>query len=149
MDIERTQKKFRQFIHDSSIPGSLRILIIVYAILAFHFFLTFGLLSFLITANYRGAHFGLIFIALYSLVCFIVISLSIYPLWSKRFYPKACALLVSGLLVGYSTVWFYLGAVYVPLAFLFFILGAINGLFIMTGQAPSEYYKKTRSGLSG
>ncbi len=122
-------------------------MILVYAILAVHFLLVFGLLSLLILVDYHTVSFGIIFMALYSLLCALVTFISIYPIWSTRLKPKVWALSVSVLLIGYSSVWFYLGPAYVVLAFLFFILGVVNGLYVMTGQAASEYYSKDKKSL--
>lgn len=136
------RKRFKDFLFDSAIPSGVRIVISSFILLSFYFFITFAVLAILIAIDYYGFDFDLVFISSYSFVIFLVLSISIYPLWSTHFKPRFWGVLGSVLLVGYSFVWFFLEVFFVPLAFVFIVLGSVSALYIMTGKASCEYYKK-------
>lgn len=136
------RKKFKEFIFDSAIPSGVRILISTFILLSFYFFITFSVLTTLIAIDYYGFSFYLVLISSYSLLVFLVLSISIYPLWSTRFKPRFWGVLGSVMLIGYSSVWFFLGSFFIPLAFVFIVLGSVSSLYLTTGKASSEYYNK-------
>ena len=142
MSKSKPEQKFRHFISDDSIPGGIRVLILTYIILAFYFFIISVFLFTFIHLRQIEVHFGLILVSGYSLASSIFLFLSIYPLWSAKFFPRFWAVLVSVILVGYSFLWLYAELDFVFLSFLFLLIGVIGGLFVMTGSNPKQYYRK-------
>lgn len=135
-------KKFKNFLFDPAIPSGVRIVISSFILISFYFFIIFAVLATLIAIDYYGFDFSLVFVSSYSFVTFLVLSISIYPLWSTRFKPRFWGVLGSVLLAGYSFVWFFMEVFFVPLAFVFIVLGSVSALYIMTGKASREYYIK-------
>jgi hypothetical protein len=137
------RKKFREFLFDSAIPSGVRVIISTFILLFFYFFTSFAVLATLIMIDYHGFDFNLILISSYSFVICFVLPISIYSLWSTHLKPKFWGILGSAMLIGYSIIWFFLGPFFVPLAFIFIVIGSVSLLYVMTGKASSEYYRKT------
>ncbi|MGM0482237.1 MAG: hypothetical protein ACQEP6_00010 [Patescibacteria group bacterium] len=145
MSKSKPQKRFRNFIFDSSIPGGVRVVMMAYMVLILYFSIVSIFLSVLIFFNPQAASEGLLFIMWYSLGCLFFLLLSIYPLWSARFAPRFLSSFTALLIIGYGAVWFFVEIMFTPLAFAFLLIGAINLLYITKGQGPDQYYKNTPS----
>lgn len=142
MRIGKPQKRFRNFVFDSSIPGGIRFLLAVNMTLAAYFFIVSAPLSLLIYFNPGTAALGHLVIAGYGWVVLLSLILGIYPLWSARFAPRFWSILNGILLIGYGGTLIYNEISFIPVGFIFLILGSLSALFIVTGNGPRNYYRK-------
>ena len=140
----KPQKRFRNFVYDSSIPGGIRLLLSVNMVLAAYFFIISIPLSLLMYYNPAAAAPAHWTITVFGWTAFFFLLISIYPIWSTRLAPRFWSFLNSLLLVGYGGIWIYVEISFLPLGFLFIILGAVSLLFMTTGYGPRNYYRKER-----